>query len=78
MSTVTIRIHLADCHTELGNMQDAAEGLTRAAADCESVLGPNSPLCAALHTEAAALQGFRRGYGRDGSRFAGMTADAAR
>ena len=58
-------------------MQDAAEGLTRAAADSESVLGADSPLVAALHTEAAALQGFRRGYGRDGSRFAGMTPGAA-
>jgi hypothetical protein len=41
------------------------------------VLGPDSPLVAALHTEAAALQGFRGGFGRGGSRFAGMTSDAA-
>jgi hypothetical protein len=75
VSTVTIRIHLADCHTELGNVQEAAEGLTRAAADGEWVLGPDSPLIAALLAEAAALRGSHRDPGRDGSRLAGTTSE---
>jgi hypothetical protein len=56
VSAVTIRIHLADCHAELGNTDDAIAGLRRAAADCRTVLGPNAPLAMALQNEAFALQ----------------------
>jgi hypothetical protein len=66
VSTVTIRIHLADCHTELGNLHDAVEGLNRAAADCETVLGTNSPLVVALQNEASALARAASGPPSDG------------
>jgi hypothetical protein len=76
VSTVTIRIHLADCHAELGNLDEAVDGLQRAAADCEAVLGAGSPLVGTLQREASALQGARAAHERDGVRPAGVASEA--
>jgi hypothetical protein len=76
--TVTIRIHLADCHLELGNLYDAAEGLSQAATDYAAVLGTDSPLVAALRSEANALQEVSRGHDRGEARMATTAYSAHR
>jgi hypothetical protein len=53
---VTIRAHLADCYAELGQLDQAVAGMSRAAADCQAVVGPHHSLAVALQQDAATLR----------------------